>query len=122
VRKAGFKRNAQNGWASCPFTQAAFLRLSSNPSFTRDAIIPAKAEMLLDMSLAHPDHQFWPDEISLRDALAPLRRNFVGHRQITDPYLIGLTIFRQGKLATLDTALSSMLPSSGMRQTFIEQL
>ncbi len=78
--------------------------------------------MLLDMSLAHPDHQFWPDEISLRDALAPLRRNLVGHRQISDAYLIGLTIFRQGKLATLDTALSSMLPFSGMRQTFIEQL
>jgi uncharacterized protein len=117
-----FEANASTGWATCPFTQAAFIRLSSNPSFSRDAIAPSKAQTLLDISLGHPDHHFWPDEISVRDALAPLRTSVVGHRQTTDAYLLGLAIFRRGKLATFDSAIASLLPGDITKHTAIEHL
>jgi len=117
-----FQANAHAGWASCPFTQSAVIRLSSNPSLSRDAIAPSKAQTLLDISLNHPSHRFWSDELSVKDAIAPLRGSVVGHRQITDAYLLGLAIFRKGKLATLDSGISSLLPADSLRPSFIEQL
>ena len=116
-----FDHHAENGWATCPFTQAAFVRLISNPSFSRDALTAQNALALLDSNLVHPHHHFWPEEISLKEALAPLRPKLVGHRQITDAYLLGLTIFRKGKLATFDSAISSLLPKEKVPE-FIQQL
>lgn len=113
---------AHNGWATCPFTQTAFIRLSSNPSVSRDAIAPSKAQILLDISLGHPHHQFWPDELSVRDAIAPLRGSVVGHRQITDAYLLGLTIFRKGKLATFDRAIAALVPEGVATNSVLELL
>jgi uncharacterized protein len=117
-----FGANAQTGWATCPFTQAAFIRLSSNPSFTSDAVAPSKAQILLDISLNHPNHEFWPDELSVRDAIAPLRGSLVGHRQITDAYVLGLTLHRKGTLATFDRAIASLLPEGVPTQSVIEFL
>jgi toxin-antitoxin system PIN domain toxin len=114
--------HARSGWASCPFTQTAFIRLSSNPSVSSDAIAPAKAQILLDISLNHPNHHFWPDELSVRDAIAPLRGSVVGHRQITDAYLLGLAIFRKGKLATFDRAIASLVPEGVSTNSALELL
>ena len=117
-----FDHNAGLGWATCPFTQSAFIRIVSNPRLSPVAPSPLEAEEILNLSLDHPNHYFWPDEITVRDAIAPLRRNIVSHRQITDAYLLGLTIFREGKLATLDTRISSLLPDDSLRPKFIEQV
>jgi toxin-antitoxin system PIN domain toxin len=114
--------HARSGWASCPFTQAAFIRLSSNPVVSPEAIPPSKAQILLDISLKHPHHHFWPDELSVRDAIAPLRSNVVGHRQITDAYLLGLAIFRKGKLATFDRAIASLVPEGVATNSVLELL
>ncbi len=114
--------HARNGWASCPFTQSAFIRLSSNPSVSPDAIAPSKAQILLDASLGHPNHHFWPDELSVHDAITPLRSNVVGHRQITDAYLLGLAMFRKGKLATFDRAITSLVPEGVATNSVLELL
>jgi uncharacterized protein len=118
-----FTRKAQSGWATCPFTQAAFVRLLSNPRMSIDAPTPANAESLLHRNLSsHPDHHFWPDEISVREAIAPLQGSVVGHRQITDAYLLGLAIFRKGKLATFDHAIASLVPDDLARNSVLEIL
>jgi uncharacterized protein len=107
-----FTRRSHAGWATCPFTQAASIRLLSNPRISPDAFTPANAEALLSRNLAHPHHHFWPDTLSVPEAIAPLRSKVVGHRQITDAYLLGLAIFRKEKLATFDHAITSLVPEN----------
>jgi hypothetical protein len=96
-------------WASCPFTQTAFVRILSNPAFSPNALTPADALVLLKSNLGHPAHQFWPDDIGLPEAVARFEQRIVGHQQVTDAYLLGLAIHKKGKLATLDRALLGLL-------------
>ena len=35
----------------------------------------------------------------------------VGHQQVTDAYLLGLTVQNKGKLATLDRGIVDLLPA-----------
>jgi len=35
------------GWATCPITQAAFIRIVSNPAFSRDAVQARDAVQVL---------------------------------------------------------------------------
>lgn len=110
-----FHQNEKNGWATCPFTQAAFVRLVSNPSYSRNSVKPPEAIALLEENLRHPSHEFWPDSISFADAAAHLRPDLTGHKQITDAYLLGLAIHRRAKFATFDRPLASLLPT-GLRK------
>jgi toxin-antitoxin system PIN domain toxin len=103
-----FARNNAAGWATCPFTQAAFVRIVSNPAFSSDAASPREALDLLTANVSHQTHQFWSDNLSLRDALRPVQDRLVGHQQVTDAYLLGLAIHKKGKLATLDQSVGDL--------------
>jgi hypothetical protein len=102
--------HAREKWATCPFTETAFVRILSNPAFSLDALTPADAIALLQSNLTHPAHQFWPDDIGLLDAIASCAPRIVGHQQVTDAYLLGLALHRKGKLVTLDSSIASLLP------------
>jgi len=104
-----FARNARHGWATCPVTQAAFVRIVSNPAFSRDALTPREAIKLLSANLEHRYHVFWAGDISFADAVAPCRDRLVGHRQVTDAYLLGMAIHKEGRLATLDKGVLALL-------------
>ena len=97
-----FARHRAKGWATCPFTEAGFVRLVSNPAFSRDAVTPREASGLLAANTAAKDHLFWPDEWPFADAVAFSGARLVGHQQVTDAYLLGLALRRGGLLATLD--------------------
>jgi uncharacterized protein len=102
-------QHAREKWATCPFTETAFVRILSNPAFSPDALTPADAVALLRSNLAHPAHQFWPDDVGLLDAIAYCEPRIVGHQQITDAYLLGLALHRKGKLVTLDSSIASLV-------------
>ena len=102
-------RYAREGWATCPFTQSAFVRIVSNPAFSPNALTPAQALVLLKANLSHPAHRFWEDDISFVQAVEPFAGKLVGHQQVADAYLLGLAIHRRGKLATLDRAVLALL-------------
>jgi uncharacterized protein len=104
-----FRQNAPQGWASCAMTQAAFVRIVSNPSFSRSAVSPRDALIVLGRSLEHPAHRFWTEDISVTEALAQFGRRLLGHQQVTDAYLLGLAIHKKGKLATFDHSMASLL-------------
>jgi uncharacterized protein len=106
-----FGKQSKLGWATCPFTEAAVIRILSNPAFSRDAVAPQQALTVLESNMKHPAHHFWADEISIVDALRPLKNRLVGHRQVTDAYLLGLARHRKGKLATMDRAVLGLLSS-----------
>lgn len=97
-----FERNAGAGWATCRFTQAAFVRIVSNPAFSRDAVTPKDAANLFAANMSHKSHQFWGDEIHIVTAVWPFLGRLSGHQQVTDAYLLGLAQHRKGKLGTMD--------------------
>lgn len=104
-----FAQNSKVGWATCPFTHAGCIRILSNPAFSKDAPSPQQALKLLNANLNHTSHVFWPDDLTLVEAVRPMERLLVGHKQVTDAYLLGLAIRRKAKLVTLDRSISALL-------------
>jgi len=100
-----FGRHSRAGWATCPFTQAAFVRILSNPAFSADALTPRNALLVLESNLGLPGHHFWPADVPVPDAVKIVERRLTGHRQITDAYLLGLAMHNRGKFATLDQGM-----------------
>lgn len=106
-----FAKKRTAGFRSCPLTQTGFVRISSNPKFTPDAVSPKGALALLKRIAALPEHEFWPDDLPLVTAIDE-RDYLVGHRQITDVYLLALARTRSGILATLDRGVLSLSHAS----------
>jgi len=115
-----FGRKSRQGWATCPFTQAAFVRIITNPAFSRDAVTPLEAVKLLGANLNHPSHRFWADEISFVQATQPFARRMAGHQQVTDAYLLGLAIHKRGTLATMDRTVLALLREKSSPGDFLE--
>jgi toxin-antitoxin system PIN domain toxin len=115
-----FARHAREGWATCPLTQTAFVRILSNPAFSPNALTPAHAVALLRANLGHPSQRIWADELSFIQALEPFRPRLAGHQQVTDAYLLGLAMRKKGKLATMDRAVLTLLPEKSAARGFIE--
>jgi hypothetical protein len=112
--------HARDTWATCPLTQAAFVRILSNPAFSPNALTPLDAVTLLRANLSHPAHRFWADELSLIQALERLTPQLAGHQQVTDAYLLGLAVHRKGKLATMDRGILTLLPKKIPAREFVE--
>ena len=115
-----FARQRGKGWATCPLTEAGFVRIVSNPAFSRDAVQPREALQVLSANTAARDHQFWPDELPVAGAVAFAGVRLVGHQQVTDAYLLGLAIRRGGVLATLDTGIGALLESKSADRKALE--
>ena len=49
------------GWATCPLTENAFIRILSHPKYPRHLGSPAEARHVLTRLLAAPGALFWPD-------------------------------------------------------------
>jgi uncharacterized protein len=113
------RRRAHDGWATCPLTQAAFVRIVSNPAFSPNALTPRDALALLEANLRHAAHHFWEDEISFLAAVEPFAERLVGHQQVSDAYLLGLAIHKKGKLATLDKGVLALLPGGSAHRNSV---
>jgi predicted nucleic acid-binding protein len=77
-------------------------------------VTPGDALRLLQRVCALPGHAFWPDDLSLAE-LGRTLGSLIGHRQVTDAYLVALAASREGVLATLDrgvAAVSGKTPGS----------
>lgn len=108
-----FVKHARSAWATCPLTQAAFVRIVSNPAFSPNALTTADAFQLLGSNLKHPGHKFWPDNLGVLEATRSFQAQIAGHQQVADAYLLGLTLDRKGRLATLDNGMLALSKGSG---------
>jgi len=115
-----FGRNSAAGWATCPFTQAAFVRIVSNPAFSDRSPTPLEAMESLAITLKHPHHQFWPDDLGFNEAVTVFRSRLVGYRQTSDAYLLGLALHKGGKLAVLDRVILTFLAPSSPQSKHVE--
>ncbi|OGV62953.1 MAG: hypothetical protein A2498_05745 [Lentisphaerae bacterium RIFOXYC12_FULL_60_16] len=109
--QAWFSRSAAGGWATCPLTQCAFVRISANRKIIPEAVTPREALTLLGKMISLETHSFWKDDLTVLDKHIPAAL-LVGHRQITDAYLLGLALHHDGQLVTFDGGILDLLPSN----------
>lgn len=103
---AWFAANRTNRWASCALTENAFVRALSNPAYPGRRTTVEDAASRLRTFCSDRAHVFWSDSVSLRDRGRFLWNHVQGHRQITDVYLLALSVANRGRLATFDTTIS----------------
>jgi toxin-antitoxin system PIN domain toxin len=103
-----FAGRAGTGWATCSLTQLGFVRLVSNPAFSRDALSPVEALGLLAENLTHSRHEFWTESLQVPAAVKDMEAALQGYRQLTDAYLLALAHRRKGVLASFDRGLRTL--------------
>jgi uncharacterized protein len=98
-----FEQRGRKSWATCPLTENGFVRIASHPQYpNRPGDVQAVLVLLRRFCKAR-EHQFWNEDLSLRDLL---RADVIlTSGQITDAYLLGLAAHKGGRLATLDQRL-----------------
>jgi uncharacterized protein len=99
-------------WATTALSQLGFVRIISNPAFSRDALSPVDAVALLSENLAHPAHEFWPETLQVPAAVQSVASTLRGHQQFTDAYLLALANSRKGLLATFDRGVRTLAGNS----------
>jgi uncharacterized protein len=99
-----FAENRSRGWATCPITENAFVRILSRPREGRPAERASVLASHLRSFCGAVDHLFWPDRVSLLDR-AHFDLSAAPHRQLTDIYLAGLAHAHGGVLATFDRSI-----------------
>ncbi|HXJ44943.1 MAG TPA: TA system VapC family ribonuclease toxin [Bryobacteraceae bacterium] len=100
-----FGPNRSNGWATCPTTENACLRILSRPAYTYSGITITAVRDILAEFTAAGDHEFWPDSVSL---LNPHKIVLAGTvpKNLTDIYLLHLAVVQGGCLVTFDRGIS----------------
>ncbi len=93
-------------FATCPITQGALVRFHLRTGIDASA---ESAKRLLSSISALPRHEFWPDDASYLDLPT---KGIIGHRHVTDAYLVTLAHKHGGLLATLDQALAATHPTT----------
>jgi uncharacterized protein len=89
-------------FATCPIVEGALVRFLVR--LGESAVTATKViQRIRDL----PTCEFWPDSISYADIDL---QHVVGHRQVTDAYLVSLARSRAAALATFDEALVSLFP------------
>lgn len=107
-----FQREPDRLWATCPLTQAGFLRVASRAlGGSRKAVRMALGG--LERDCQSPHHEFWPVEIDLRDLSDSQKSRLMGHNQVADMQLLALSHRHKGQLATFDAGIKEL--ASGTR-------
>ena len=116
-----FRRNGRSGWATCALTQAGFVRVLSQPALATGATV-AELALALERNLSHPGHRLVALDFDFTEVLTCCTGGVVGHRQVTDAYLLTAAIRKGMKLLTLDRGLSTLLATDAERSLHVECL
>ena len=117
--RSWFRNQVSNGWASCPFTQNGFVRIISQPRYPK-AISTSQAITLLSNATSTSYHDFWPANVSLLDNRVLDSSRVHGPKQITDLYLLALSVSNGGCLATFDQNIPlSAVPGASAKNLVI---
>ena len=114
-----FLKTSHNGWATCPLTENAFVRVLSHPAQKSIPNDCGKVAAALKMLCETPGHVFWPDDRSIRDSSFISTLSGTGPSQLTDLYLLALAVANEATLATLDTRIDPDLVHGGRKALFV---
>lgn len=106
---AWFKAHQEEGWATCPLTEAGFVRVSCNPSVVHHPVTPLDAIRVLKRLTQLGSHVFWPLDQSIVRLPDSIGVRLQGYRQITDAVLLATAMQRHGQLATLDGGIEGLV-------------
>jgi uncharacterized protein len=94
----GLRRGALAAWHTLGNANAG--------QYAQRAIGFERVRTQLNAMSAELDHEFWPDNVSIREARHIDLSKIHGHNQITDAYLLALAVSRGGALLTFDQRIS----------------
>jgi uncharacterized protein len=86
-------------------TENGVLRIVGHARYPSSPGTPAAVAELLTEFLAHPGHEFWPEDVTLLDSQRVHTARLLDSAQVTDTYLLALASAHGGKLATFDRQL-----------------
>lgn len=97
-----------DGWATTPFTEAAFVRLLTNRAVVGIEVAMARALQMLRQLHDDERHSFLADDASLASPHISLDR-LTSSRDVTDVHLVDVAARTGSTLATLDRGIPAML-------------
>lgn len=101
-------------WATTPLTESSFVRLMLNPVVAGRVVGASEVLGVLAGLRSLPGHTFLSDDSSLAEPVIDLV-GLVGHRQVTDLYLVDLAARHGSVLVTLDRAIATTLAPGDRR-------
>jgi hypothetical protein len=103
-----FRSRVGQPWATTPFTEAGFVRVSANASGIPGAVTPTEAVALLDRMREVSGHRFLADDVPLVVGAHLAVERVATCRQVTDAHLLALARRHGARLATLDRGIAAL--------------
>jgi uncharacterized protein len=97
--------NQGSGWASCPITQNGCVRIMSQSAYPNALPVNQVIDRLA-YACGKQAHQFWADDLSVLDNSVINAARVLGHRQVTDTYLLALAVKHGGRFVTFDNRIA----------------
>jgi uncharacterized protein len=117
-----FKAESAHGWATCAFTQAAFVRVVLQPAFSGEALRASEVIDVLTQTTSHPKHRYLVVDFEMDWVSQTCTGGLMGHRQITDAWLLATAVRHGLRLVTFDRGVPNLLASETERTQHIELL
>jgi uncharacterized protein len=120
IAKTYFVNRSPGIWATCPLVENGFLRILLGNAYAQRVENPQTARAILDqMILSSAGHQFWLDDLSLRDEshFPTLPHS----KHLTDCYLLAMAVKRGGQFVTFDRRIDpSWVPGGSQALLVLE--
>ena len=97
--------NRRLGWATCPLSENGLIRVISHPKYPGRRTSVEDAVERLGRFRGSGEHTFWADSVSFCDSERLSLQHVLGHRQVTDVYLLALAVENGGRLVTFDRSI-----------------
>jgi uncharacterized protein len=117
-----FEQHARDGWATTAFTQAAFVRIVSQPAFAGRSIAVSQVCELLLRNTALAKHRLLPLDFGFAQVLGCCTGGLLGHRQVTDAYLLAAAARHEMRLVTFDSGITQLLATEPERKRLVRVL
>ena len=111
-----FGRHARQGWATTALTQGAFVRIVSQQAFSGRAISIGEVAELLLRNTAHAKHRLVALDFGFADVMGACTGGILGHRQVTDAWLLTAAMRSHMRLVTFDGGIAQLLATPGERE------
>ena len=100
-----FRDNGDSGWATCPVTEAGFVRVSSNPKVLASPLSTQAAREVMSALRTAGAHRFLANDVSVTAADFPA---VATHRQLTDALLLVVARRHETRLVTFDRGVAAL--------------
>ena len=110
---------ARAGEPTSALTQAAFVRVISQPAFSGQAISIGENRRSAAAQYCTSQHRFLALDFGIEQVLGSCTGGLRGHRQITDAWLLTLAMRHGARLLTFDSGIAQLLATAAERQRHI---